>query len=138
MSVRVSCQFSLFQAQNCSGEGGGCSEPESVHFFGSFTVRVAVVEWRGLGQGSPVCALGILREIPLLKQCQAASRGGAGGLRAANGCTCLCECLCPLLHAHTLTCSSTILLAHVDVYLLRSVLSHALCPFAFLSSLLLL
>lgn len=35
---------------------------------------------------------------PLLKQCQAASLGGAGAL---NGFTCLCECLCPLLQAHT-------------------------------------
>lgn len=66
VSVHVSCLLSLCQAQSCFGGSGGA---QSQHLSVSLVVRIlcqrgCCTEWRGLGQGSPAGALGILREIP--------------------------------------------------------------------------
>lgn len=49
---------------------GRAGAAQSQHLSVSLVVRIfycqsgCCTEWRGLGQGSPACALGILREIP--------------------------------------------------------------------------
>lgn len=115
----------------------------AVKIFHCHQYRLAVglrAGWGEPGDRSPACALGRSREGPLLKQCKAAGVQQVGSTRSRTWLRLPMWVSVPpppaCTHAHVFqhdpTCS------RVCISLLGSILSCALCPLPFLSSLLLL